>query len=895
MSTSVSSGMPAGLEQPFSRLTSRFLVLTLLRGLGRWLTWMAAVLAIVLLSDAFFQWGSEVRTGFFWGLPLLGGILLWQFVIRPLRHSLSPAEKAALIDLHYPELRERLTSTVEFCDPDLPEEYKGSEVMRSMVLSETMGKLPQVDVAKSLPSDRMQKSLLWGVVAVAVLLLPFAIRPAHYQLMWSRLLIPGGNYATASNLYFDVPNPERIRARGTSVDLIAIPRWRFFESELPDSVWLNRVDEAGRIDRSRMKWSTDEGRYEFTLPAVHQDFDYFLSAGSSQSERYHIQVEDAPEIRSVSLEIEPPAYTGRAVETYSTIAGRLSVFERSRLKMALNFTKPIESLEFEWGEFATSIDEPTNTEASSVLPEPMIELSDDRTSAVVELNAMVNGAYRLILTDQFELHNLEAPPHSLNVIRDQAPEVELQTATNDRLEVRPTDTMKVQVAATDDVAIGEMEIHLSFPEEREEVISADTSELGVASLKYQFGVDLSPYGLKEGEVVTWRVRTADERPIPGPNEVWTSPRILAVSENAAPLAQADVEKRQEQWKQKLRTIREQLEANGKLVEEIGQDARKSERENKPFERNEEVPPLAQQQWDLSGQLETLSLEFSNFELYREMTDVLQELARDQLSPLAEDLKTFPEAESEEKPRQLQENSRGVKEVAKNLKQLEGILETLADIEKDLLELERLGDETEKLADSAVALDEARQELSEELAADPELKENSDFLEQADQIEQQFDALAEDQQKLADALKDLLEKRPELVDAARQLEIDRLKKLAEQARDLANPQEELAKELQQEAKLLADQSRAQKSEQERLDRDQSQLLTEADRQADRGAIPQLDREDQLAATRNFEEGNLADAAKSQQQFADELTRLAENLDRQSARTNDPKNALQRLAQ
>ena len=158
MSTSSLSGMPSGLEASFSRLTTRLFVLTLFRGLGRWLTGMAIVLAVVLLSDWMFDWSADVRNVMLWSLPVWAVGFLWMFLVRPLSQSLSPVEKAALIDLHYPELRERLTSTVEFCDPNLPEEYKGSAVMRDLVMRETISSLPKVDAAKSLPSDRMQKA-----------------------------------------------------------------------------------------------------------------------------------------------------------------------------------------------------------------------------------------------------------------------------------------------------------------------------------------------------------------------------------------------------------------------------------------------------------------------------------------------------------------------------------------------------------------------------------------------------------------------------------------------------------------------------------------------------------------------------------------------------------------
>lgn len=895
MSTSSLSEMPAGLEASFSRLTTRLFMLTLFRGLGRWLTGMVIMLSVLLISDWMFDWSAEVRGVLIWSLPVVGLGLFWMYLVRPLSFSLSATEKAALIDLHYPDLRERLTSTVEFCDPDLPEEYKGSAVMRDLVVSETISRLPKLDAAKSLPADRMQKALLWGVMAVAFLLLPFVIRPGHYQLLWSRLLSPAGNYATASNLFFEIVNAERIVARGTSVEFTAIPQWRLYETDLPESVWINRVDSEGWIDRSRMDWVEEVGLYQFTLPAVLQDFDYFLSADSAQTREYHIQVEDAPEIAAVTLEVEPPAYTGRPVETFSTISGRLAVFERSHLTMNLQFTKPVESVNFQWHETAISIDQEAAIGELIPLSQPTVRFSKDRTSAVVEFIAEVNGSYDLTLTDEFSLHNLEDAPHSLSIIRDQSPELHLISALDERLEARSSDNVKVLVEASDDIAIGELEMHLKLPNDREEIVYATVDSLGVPIVNHQFAVDLSPFGLQEGDRITWRIKAADERPVPESNVVWTSPRILSISEEAAPLARADVEQRQDRWKQQLHNIREQLEANSGLVKELEKDARDSQEQKKPFERSKEVPSLADQQWDLSGRLETMSLELSNHQLYREMTEVLQQISREDLSPLAEELKTFPDQEASQQPDQLRDNSQGVKQVADNLKQLEGVLETLAEIEKDLLELERLGDDTEKLADSAVALDQAQKELSEELAANPDLKENSEFLEKSDQVEQNYDALAEDQQKLTDALQNLLEKRPELVDAARKMEIDRLKKLAQDARDLAKPQEELAKQLEQEAEQLANESGEERGEQEKVLRDEQQLLAEADRQSNQAAVPPLDRSDQLQADRDFQAGNLSEAAEAQQEFAGELNRLANDLQKNQALSANPKQAVEQLAQ
>ena len=192
MSTTTLQGLPADLERSFARLSTRLFLLTLLRGLGRLLTLLVVVIALALFSDWLIDWSTLTRTVMLCSISLIAGFGIWKFLLRPLRHSLGAAEKAALIDLHYPDLRERLTATVELCDPNIPEAYKGSRLMRDLVIGETLESLPNVDVARSVPTVAVRRALTTGAVAITCLLLPFLIRPGHYRLLWSRLLSPEG-------------------------------------------------------------------------------------------------------------------------------------------------------------------------------------------------------------------------------------------------------------------------------------------------------------------------------------------------------------------------------------------------------------------------------------------------------------------------------------------------------------------------------------------------------------------------------------------------------------------------------------------------------------------------------------------------------------------------------
>ncbi|HSG73293.1 MAG TPA: hypothetical protein VLA12_22950, partial [Planctomycetaceae bacterium] len=427
MSSITVSSLPDELQRPLSRLTRRIAMLSVVRGIGRFLCMLAIVFAVALLTDFLFDWSSGLRRGWLilLGVASLAG--LWWFVIRPLKRSLSPTELAALVELHYPQLHERLTATIELSDPTIPESHKGSAVMRELVRREALGSLPALDVTQALPTERTKRALLYGFLAVLLLVIPFALSPHNYSLLWARLLQPEGNYANASNLYFLIEDPDRVVARGTDVEIEAEPKWRYIGATLPDSVWLNRIDAEGNTDRRRMERDEESGNFIGSFPHVHKDFEYFLTAESSTGEKHQIRVVDSPEIAKLEIQEEPPAYTGLPAKTYTTASGRLTTFERSRISLSLEFNKPIQSLEFEWDVTARSIDaNPSGPKAH--LPAPEIELSPDRTSAKFSFLAEIEGAYTLRLTDEIGLHNLQDPPRSIAITRDQPPVLNLKVS-----------------------------------------------------------------------------------------------------------------------------------------------------------------------------------------------------------------------------------------------------------------------------------------------------------------------------------------------------------------------------------------------------------------------------------------------------------------------------------
>ena len=82
--------------------------------------------------------------------------------------------------------------------------------------------------------------------------------------------------------------------------------------------------------------------------------------------------------------------------------------------------------------------------------------------------------------------------------------------------------------------------------------------LGVRSIAHQFDLDLEPLKLAHGTTLTYRVRAADQREVPGPNEVWSEPRVLLIDRSASPQGSDIVAERQKQLREIAESTREDI-------------------------------------------------------------------------------------------------------------------------------------------------------------------------------------------------------------------------------------------------------------------------------------------------------------------------------------------------
>jgi hypothetical protein len=852
------------------------------------------VVLTVGMAGAFaadFTWEFSLTTR----LTLLCGVLgttavaaFW-WIARPCSTRFDSADLAALIERKRPDLMERLTSTVELNDPDIPEAHKGSALMRELLTRQTVTAVSGMDFGESAPPTRATRWGVAGCVAVLLLVAPFLFSGSNYCLLWARFFHPQGNYDRAANLFFTIDKGNRVVARGSDVVIVAQPKFRTSTEELPQTVWLNWTDAEGEADARRMEYDAEREAFVTTRPHVFHGFDYNISAENSRSRNYRITVVERPVITVATLNVEPPAYTGFPAERFDGLLGEMTVFEQSRLSLSLKFNKPVTAAELRWLETSV-VDEPADDE-NAVAATPArrqskrtLRLSKDRTTATLKWNATLGGTFAFRVADRHGLRNSEEPDRRLTVAFDQPPA--LQLAENGRrTEVPPSDVVAVDVLARDDIAIGALELHYEIltRDGRRGTLAVEAVQLDKPTIEHRFELDLASLGIPDGTVIEYRVRAADERPKPGPHEVWSERQTLIVRNTAPPQGSNAVANRQADLKKMLEEIARDIGKNRDEVAELQQEADSDVRMQLQFSRDKNIPPLTDDQQTLSTRLEQLAARFAQHPLYANLVDQTREVARIDLAAARGQLKKTVPAPLREKVDLLKQTEQLLTDAQDKLDALDDHFDELAQLEQDLLELKRLGTETEKLALAASELDRQMQQPAPANTTPPQ--------QQARQQQQQ--ALAKQQQDLAAQLQALLDRRPELLEAARRQELDHLAQLAKRASELAEPQDQLAEALRKESEESVNALKPLIEKQQEILKRADELAAQAETERPHAPVTPFDPAAVRKAIEELKNGNAKQAAANQEVAAAELDRLAAELKMNEQLPSDPQKAVREL--
>jgi hypothetical protein len=705
----------------------------------------------------------------------------WKRLVRPLMGSAHAEELGAAVDLRFPELHESIATLISIKSQTASNSESGSDWMQNRLEQQVQSQIDSIhptEVVRGRPAIKR-----WGMAAISVMaiLIPLLLWPSGSQLLLQRFAMPFANLAAPTNLYFQVPLGSRTVAANSDVQFLAIPHWRTGGGgRVPNDVTVEIEVPGGSSEYLQMEYDDRDAQFSASLADIRNSFRYRICGGGATTEWFALTVADPPRVLTAVLQATPPTYSGRPIETFDGIVGEMHVFQNSAIDIELTFNKPIQKVEIDWETWIPIlVPEDTAAERSDFNMITPATLSADGRSARLQFNAIASGQFDFRIEDPLGLTNPKQTLRHLIVTTDAPPKL-IVTGITDGLAVRPDDVLPLNCLVTDDVGVGELQLHLQKNADTAAIEQADGFVRGVMRAAHDFHIDLKSLGVAEGDLLTLKIKAADERPIPGPQEVWQGPWTIRISESAEAIGQKALREADQKLVEALRGIENQLLQDAHKADALRDQLTQESNDG----RRQAIRALSENEQTQGRKLQSLAEQTATHPLMKSQAEKLTQLAQEMRRDIANTLEAAAVAtEQESALRDMQESINELNRIREELHRATDDIEQAAQLEQELAELNRLALEARQLAHDSQKLQQQRESVSPK-AGQSEADRQATLAETQRQLQQE-------QQELTSDLGKLLQRRKELLQAAREAELDRAAKIAEQTGRLAQQQQQLA--------------------------------------------------------------------------------------------------------
>ena len=527
-------------------------------GISCWLTW----LLVMCLVDRLAKLPQEARL-----LLLISGVCLslacfglvaWR-AVQMIRWN----TVAARIESRTPIFAEQLQTVTSHLLAPQPDRVSSLMVRQTLVTVQEL--LPRAPISQLLPW-RLLLGPWISVVCVAGIIIALSWLPnlRLHQLM-ARALHPNREIEPVTMTQLQVSSQEAQVSQGGLVTV----------SALVSGTEASRDAEL-YLSADRRTWShaamklvsatTQESRFEFAIPAIDRDLDYYVRGGDARSDVYRIKVQRVPVVSEFQIRYDYPEYANHAPTTVINTDGRIECLTGSTATVAIVASEPLRLARW-------ILDgQPLEMQAT--------DLSDRWTIA---LPVAVTGNCGLEMLSLDGVAGRGPVPMEVHAIRDEPPQPQVVQPAMD-VQLNPTDDSLIAVAASDDFGLASIEVEIGV---NGQIVAGASVPLADRPLHREAELTLQPaaIGATLGDVVTVAVRSqdtdgqstlSDERRIfIAPSTVW--PRLYEQEmelRRATQLAKA--------WEDSLDKARAALEAARSAGHTGKQDADAWARANRSF-------------------------------------------------------------------------------------------------------------------------------------------------------------------------------------------------------------------------------------------------------------------------------------------------------------------------
>ncbi|MEZ6114886.1 MAG: DUF4175 family protein, partial [Pirellulaceae bacterium] len=436
------------LEQQVAAVARRAKRLQIVYGAARVVACLVAAILLVGLADYMFRWEDAVTRWLASAFVVAAGVwATWRFLAPPLMNRFTAIQIAQRIEARFPQLSDRLSSTLAFLNQADDDATAGSFELRRAVVAETQSLTEQLDFYRCLDARRPRRAMLLALATLLLAAIAVGIDFQSAGLAARRLATP----------WTDAP----------------WPRWNHLAIvDAPDRIAAGQAFEARVVDendhlpdevRFEYRWADDSDSSPATrllkpigdaatvrLDNVTRAIEYRAEGGDDSSMAWRtLEVVEPPAIESFEAMVQPPEYTGLAARP---VGQRVRAIAGSALSLAARVNKPLKSVRLRFdGQSPTS----------------QVNFAIDRDGRGFHVEAADadrwrverDGVFFFELTDAEGIVGESEERWYVEAVADQPPTVSLDQPV-DHVQATAAATVPLRVLVKDDLAVRRVTLRL---------------------------------------------------------------------------------------------------------------------------------------------------------------------------------------------------------------------------------------------------------------------------------------------------------------------------------------------------------------------------------------------------------------------------------------------------
>lgn len=483
---------------------------------------------------------GPIRLMFLGGGVALAGFFTWNRIVKPLQANISELDIAQAVEETYPELEDRLVSSLEFSRELQQESSSRTKKLKKTLMEQGIKDFENIDFQHVFSFDSVYEWIGKGALSLLFVTLFVVGFPTESSIFASRLMGLSTNWPKVTHIEPLYSSPREV-VTGNPVKLGVSVRKN--SKEVPDQarVFIRKQDGTEQI-KSIPKSKNNEGTHQFVheIPSVRDSFTYYIVAGDDRTKTRRVKVYPRPRIDGnlrvfyrypdyTNLEdtkesnpkrtrkIDAPFRTNVRVQaplSNDQTTGRESSSDSktSRIQSNIEEVKAVLKISEEEEEIPATL---VRGEQNELYAETTFDL---KKSGILLFQMRMKGTNqnkkKSGANDSLKIRSQSFP---LRVRSNEPPFVKIQYPGMDE-KVTKTAEYPIEARIKDDYGIAQngIQLNFSFPdsdrEKREIVLDEqyNNTALPTREVSSKYTVSISELGLQEGDVMNYTISARDQ-------------------------------------------------------------------------------------------------------------------------------------------------------------------------------------------------------------------------------------------------------------------------------------------------------------------------------------------------------------------------------------------------